>query len=135
MNGRASGGHWDGALRGPALAVRSLLTPAAGPGPDDDPAPYVFSTQLGHELAMFGQPGAADDVVLRGATLAAPARSDGWTALWFRPGTDVLTAVLAVDRPRDVAAARRLFTGPALPRLDRGRAADPTLPLRAAVTG
>ena len=130
-----AGGHWDGALRGPALAVRSLLTPAAGPGPDDDPAPYVFSTQLGHELAMFGQPGAADDVVLRGATLAAPARSDGWTALWFRPGTDVLTAVLAVDRPRDVAAARRLFTGPALPRLDRGRAADPTLPLRAAVTG
>ncbi|WP_242448217.1 FAD-dependent oxidoreductase [Cellulomonas sp. WB94] len=138
-HGVVAGGHWDGALRSPAIAVRSLLTPDTrpGPGPDDDPAPYVFSTQLGHELAMFGQPGAADDVVLRGGSSAGPsaAPGDGWTALWFSPGTDALTAVLAVDRPRDVAAARRLFTGPALPRLDRGRAADPTLALRAAVTG
>ncbi|HEX5333814.1 MAG TPA: FAD-dependent oxidoreductase [Cellulomonas sp.] len=136
-HGVVAGGHWDGALRGPALAVRSLLTPTNGPGVDDDPAPYVFSTQLGHELAMFGQPDPADDVVLRGEPSTGPsaAAGDGWTALWFSPGTDVLTAVLAVDRPRDVAAARRLFTDPALPRLDRGRAADPTLPLRAAVTG
>lgn len=136
-HGLVAGGHWDGALRGPVIAVRSLLRPASRPGPDDDPAPYVFSTQLGHELAMFGQPDPADDVVLRGEPPTGPsaAPGDGWTALWFSPGTDVLTAVLAVDRPRDVAAARRLFTGPDLPRLDRGRAADPTLPLRGSVTG
>jgi 3-phenylpropionate/trans-cinnamate dioxygenase ferredoxin reductase subunit len=136
-HGLVPGGHWDGALRSPALAVRSLLTPAARPASDEDPAPYVFSTQLGHDLALFGQPGAADDVVLRGEPAAGPsaAPSDGWTALWFSPGTEVLTAVLAVDRPRDVAGARRLFTGPLLPRLDRGRAADPTLPLRGTVTG
>jgi len=135
-HGVVSGGHWDGALRSPAIAVRSLLQgvgPHEPPTPDDDPAPYVFSTQLGHELAMFGQAGADDDVVLRREPPAAP--GGGWTALWFRPGTDELTAVLAVDRPRDVAAARRLFTAPALPRLDRGRAADPTLPLRESVTG
>ena len=136
-HGIVAGGHWDGALRGPEIAVRSLLMPAGRPGPDDDPAPYVFSTQLGHELAMFGQPDPADDVVLRGEPSSGPwaAPDDGWTALWFSPGTEVLTAVLAVDRPRDVAAARRLFAGPALPRLDRGRAADPTLPLRGSVTG
>ncbi|MGV8977036.1 MAG: NAD(P)/FAD-dependent oxidoreductase [Cellulomonas sp.] len=140
-HGVVTGGHWDGALRAPAIAVRSLLTPTSGTGPDDDPAPYVFSTQLGHDLAMFGQPGSADDVELRGepstGLLTGPsaAAGDGWTALWFSPGSDVLTAVLAVDRPRDVAAARRLFTGPSLPRLDRGRATDPTLPLRGAVTG
>ena len=134
-HGLVAGGHWDGALRSPALAVRSLLTPDTAPGPDDDPAPYVFSTQLGHELAMFGRPETADDVVLRGEPPTGPsaATGDGWTALWFSPGTEVLTAVLTVDRPRDVAGARRLFTGAALPRLDRGRAADAALPLRAAV--
>jgi 3-phenylpropionate/trans-cinnamate dioxygenase ferredoxin reductase subunit len=136
-HGLVAGGHWDGALRSPALAVRSLLTPGTVPGPDDDPAPYVFSTQLGHELALFGRPDTPDDVVLRGEPPTGPsaASGDGWTVLWFSPGTEVLTAVLAVDRPRDVAGARRLFTGAALPRLDRGRAADPALPLRGTVTG
>lgn len=136
-HGLVAGGHWDGALRSPALAVRSLLTPAAGPAPDDDPAPYVFSTQLGHDLALFGRPDAVDDVVLRGEPATGPsaAPGDGWSVLWFSPGTEELTAVLAVDRPREVAGARRLFTGPALPWLDRDRAADPTLLLRGAVIG
>ncbi|WP_308121610.1 NAD(P)/FAD-dependent oxidoreductase, partial [Actinotalea ferrariae] len=115
-HGWVPGGHWDGALRGPAVAVRTLLAgKAEGATPADDPAPYVFSTQLGHELALHGHPLATDEVVLR-------AGDDGWTALWFRPGSDELTAVLAVDRPRDVAVARRLFTGPALPRLERSGA-------------
>jgi 3-phenylpropionate/trans-cinnamate dioxygenase ferredoxin reductase subunit len=134
-HGPVPGGHWDGALRGPELAVRSLLTPDTGPL--DDPAPYVFSTQLGHELALFGAPGPHDDVVLRGDPAAGLSLSHatGWTALWFAAGTDVLTAVLAVDRPRDVGAARRLFTGTTLPRLDPAAAADPAVPLRDAVIG
>jgi NADPH-dependent 2,4-dienoyl-CoA reductase/sulfur reductase-like enzyme len=134
-HGLVPGGHWDGALRAPELAVRSLLRPDAGPV--EDPAPYVFSTQLGHELALYGAPGPDDDVVLRGDAAAdrTAASAAGWTALWFTRGTDVLTAVLAVDRPRDVSAARRMFTGAGLPRLDRTRAADPTVPLRDAVTG
>ena len=125
-HGTVPGGHWDGALRAPAIAVRALLgvpAPASVQG-TEDPAPYVFSTQLGRELALYGLPGPDDDVVLRG-------RPDGpFTALWFNPGSDVLVAALTVDRPRDVAAARRLFAGPSLPRLDRSLAADPDRPLK-----
>lgn len=84
----------------------------------------MFSTQLGHELTLYGQPGADDDVVLRGDPDAA------FGALWFRPRSDVLTAALAVDSPRDVSAARRMFAGAALPRLDRAVAADASRPLR-----
>lgn len=130
-HGWVPGGHWDGALHGPAVAVRSLLGPASRgeatpPSPADDAAPYVFSTQLGHELGLYGHPDPTDDVVLRG-------EPDGpFTALWFRPGTTELTGVLGVDRPRDVAAARKIFTTPGLPRLDRVLAADPDVPLRQA---
>jgi len=131
-HGWVPGGHWDGALRGPAIAVGALLAaPGAGPGDQGaDPAPYVFSTQLGHDLALFGQPGVDDEVVLRGDPAGG-----GWTALWLRaapvagPGRE-LTAVLAVDRPRDVGAARRLFAGPALPASTRRT--PPTRPARCA---
>jgi NADPH-dependent 2,4-dienoyl-CoA reductase/sulfur reductase-like enzyme len=131
-HGWVPGGHWDAALRGPAVAVAGLLGRQAA---ESDLAPYVFSTQLGHELALYGLPGAGDDVVLRGD----PSGADGWTALWFAPGggpaTGALTAVFAVDRPRDVGAARRLLAGAALPVLDRARAADPAVPLAKAVAG
>ena len=128
-HGWIPGGHWDGALRGPAALVADLLGM-----PDETPidvAPYVFSTQLGHELALFGHPSTQDEVVLRGD----PAHGEGWAALWFRRGTDELGAVLTVDRPRDVGAARRLFTAPDLPRLDRTVARDPQRPLRDAAAG
>ena len=125
-HGRVPGGHWDGALRGPAVAVRSLLDPGAGVTSADDLAPYVFSTQLGHDLTVHGHAGPGDDVVRRDPV--DPAR--GWSVLWFARSTDTLTALLTVDGPRDVAAARHLFTGRTLPRLDRARAADATIPLR-----
>ena len=130
-HGWVPGGHWDAALRGPAVAVAGLLGREAA---ESDLAPYVFSTQLGHELALYGLPGADDEVVLRGD----PAGDDGWTALWFAPGggaAGTLTAVFAVDRPRDVAGARRLLAGAALPVLDRARAADPAVPLPKAGAG
>ncbi|MDM7854226.1 NAD(P)/FAD-dependent oxidoreductase [Cellulomonas alba] len=127
-HGWVPGGHWDGALRGPSQLVADLLGL-----PDDDAsadvAPYVFSTQLGHELALFGLPGAGSDVALRGD----PRGDEGWGALWFRPGSDELEAVLTVDRPRDVGSARRLFAGATLPRLDRAAAADLARGLRDAV--
>ena len=116
-HGWVSGGHWDGALRGPGAVAAAALGADEAP---DDPAPYVFSHQLGHDLALFGVPGSDDDVVRRGEA----------GVLWFRAGTDVLTAALTVDRPRDASAARRLFTGEALPRLDRARAADGSTALR-----
>ncbi len=129
-HGWTGGGHWDAALRGPELAVRTLLL-GAEPGPvapADDPAPYVFSTQLGHDLGMLGSPGPQDVLVLRDGGI-------GWTTLWFRQGTSTLTAALGVDMPRDVAAARRLFSGSGLPLLDRTLAADPTVPLRSTQIG
>lgn len=160
-HGWVAGGHWDGALRGPATAVRALLGGVpGGVGTDDvepvpdDPAPYVFSTQLGHDLTLYGQQQPGDELVLRGD----PDGGAGWVALWFAaPGSAgvagesdtsgvaaasgmpadgrgrVLTAMLAVDRPRDVAAARRLFTGPTLPVLDPEVAADASRQLRDAV--
>lgn len=126
-HGWLPGGHWDGALRGPTVAARALLGLPVD-GPEHDLAPYVFSTQLGHDLGLVGLPGPGDDVVLRGAP-----GEGGFGAAWLRAGTDELTAVLAVDRPRDVSAARRLFTGPALPRVDRAVLADPAAPLKAAL--
>ena len=126
-HGWVPGGHWDGALRGPSDLVADLL----GTGePALDPAPYVFSTQLGHELALFGLRHVDDEVVLRGD----PA-GDGWAALWFRPGSDEVSAILTVDRPRDVGAARRLFTAAGLPTLDRARVRDTAISLRDAVPG
>lgn len=155
-HGWVPGGHWGAALTGPETAVRSLL---GLPGDVPDPAPYVFSTQHGHELSMFGVPAPGDDVVVRAPE---PPGADGWTVLWFaQPGTThprgsqddggradggqddhgragrgpgrVLTAVLTVDRPRDVGAARRLFAGPTLPVLDPQVARDASVRLQAAV--
>lgn len=131
-HGRVPGGHWDGALRGPAVAVRALL----GREPDGaaaDLAPYVFSTQLGHDLGLLGLPGQGDDVVLRGDP--GPDGSQPFAVAWFRAGTDELTALLAVDRHRDVSAARRLFARATLPRLERTVVADPAAPLKAALRG
>jgi 3-phenylpropionate/trans-cinnamate dioxygenase ferredoxin reductase component len=122
-HGWVPGGHWDGALRGPSVLAADLLGQVV---PDVDPAPYVFSTQLGHELALFGAWHVDDDVVLRGD----PAGGAGWSALWFRPGSDEASAILTVDRPRDVGAARRLFGAAGLPVLDRSRVRDPATPLR-----
>lgn len=122
-HGWAPGGHWDAALRGPAVAVGALLGTADPRA--TDLTPYVFSTQLGHELGLHGVPGPDDEVLLRGD----PAGPEGWTALWFAPGGDRLTAALAVDRPRDVAAGRRLLGRDVLPALDRAAAADPAVPL------
>jgi NADPH-dependent 2,4-dienoyl-CoA reductase/sulfur reductase-like enzyme len=126
-HGWVPGGHWDGALRGPATLVDDLLGTSPA-GPPADVAPYVFSTQLGHELALFGLPRTDDQVVLRGN----PTDAAGWAALWFRHGSDEVGAILTVDRPRDVGAARRLFAGEGLPRLDRNVARDPGRPLREA---
>lgn len=106
-HGWVPGGHWDEALHGPDVLVRRLLgLTVEGP----EAVPYVFSTQLGHDLTLFGLPAADDTVTLLGDPAAT-----GWTALWSRGAT--VTGALVVDRPRDVGAARRLFARDALPRL------------------
>ena len=127
--GAVAGGHWDAALRLPAEAVRTLLATAGGPTwAPADPAPYVFSTQLGHELSLFGQPGPDDEVLLR-AHSSSGAAAEGWTMLWLGP-QDALTAALVVDRPADVGGARRLMASADPVRVDRAKASDPDQPLR-----
>lgn len=122
--GTVHGGHWSAALLDPGTVARSVLGLETPPVP----APYVFSTQLGHDLALFGLPEPTTDrVVLRGD----PAEGGGWVACYVSSEA-LVTGILVVDSPRDVAAARRLMAhGPA--RLDLGAVADPHVPLKATV--
>ena len=121
------GGHWSAALLDPDRVARGILGVALDDAPA--PAPYVFSHQLGHHLALFGLPDPATDrVVLRGdpSLLGAP-----WTALYVA-ADDAVTGILVVDSPREVGAARRLLAhGPV--RIDLALAGDEGTPLRSLV--
>ncbi|MCX4749587.1 FAD-dependent oxidoreductase [Kitasatospora sp. NBC_01287] len=118
--GRVTVQHWDHALHS-GRAVAAGLLGAAAPY---DPVPYFWSEQFGRMVQYAGRH-AAGDLLLRRGSPADP----GWSALWLREGRPV--AVLTVDRPRDLAQARRL--------IDQGReldpvlAADPAVPLKSAV--
>ncbi|WP_284291699.1 NAD(P)/FAD-dependent oxidoreductase [Luteimicrobium album] len=139
--GDVPGGHWSAALHDPESTVRALLSDL-GPGAGAESgvpghAPYVFSQQLGHDLALFGTPSAFDEVVLRGL----PGHDDGWAALYLdgdnaqtHDGRPVarLRGVLVVDRHREVGALRRLLRA-GLPLVDVEAAADPSRPLKDAV--
>ena len=132
--GTVPGGHWDAALTHPAALVAGLLGHDAPP----TPAPYVFSTQLGHELTLVGRPHDGEEIVLRGDPDAG-----GWTALYLTreaylptdpaTGPARLVGGFTVDRPRDVSPLRKLLAGGARPVLDLDRALDPSVPLRRAV--
>lgn len=117
------GGHWSAALLDPDAVAREIL--GLEPGPRH--APYVFSSQLGHNLALFGLPSpATDEVVLRGDPAGV-----GWAALYVN-AAGLVTGVFVVDSPKDVAAARRILAGGPV-KLDLTRAADPQVPLSAAL--
>jgi 3-phenylpropionate/trans-cinnamate dioxygenase ferredoxin reductase subunit len=112
--------HWDDALHAPAAAVSTLLgRPAV-----HDPVPYFWSEQLGHRLQHVGHAGAATRLVHRGE----PGAADGWSVGWL--DGDRLVALLAVDRPRDLAQARKRIAD-GLP-VDPGRLADPGIPVKSA---
>ena len=110
--------HWDDALHGPAVAAATLL----GKEAVHDPVPYFWSEQLGHRVQFAGYHRGADEVLHRGE----PGGPEGWTTCWLNGGR--LDAVLAVDRPRDLAQGRRLVAAAAQP--DRQRLSDPGIPLR-----
>ncbi len=125
-DGVVPGAHWDGALNHPAALDAELLGREEGPAPD--PAPYVFSTQLGRELTVVGHVPPGAEVVLRGEPGAGP-----WTALYVVPdaeGAPRLRAGLTVDRPRDVGALRKALSAAEYPVLDVQAASTPTLQLR-----
>lgn len=119
--GRVPGGHWSAALTDPAVLARAMLgeeLPAA------EPAPYLNSSQLGHQLTVYGR--ITEDRITRGDAAAGP-----WTELCLE-GDRLVGAVIA-DTPRDVAAVRRLLGRGELPVLDRAAAADPGVKLSRAV--
>lgn len=135
--GRVPGGHWSAALHDPEPTARAVvgLAPDQPPAPTSAHAPYVFSQQLGHDLALFGVPPEGGEVVLRGD----PASSGGWAAFYLDPGAAVgadgatlVRAVLLVDSPRDVGPVRRAAGRGAL-HLDLDTARDPSRRLRDAL--
>ncbi len=152
--GPVPGGHWSAALHDPEVTVRAML--GVDPAPSDPEelrarlglapvvrhGPYVFSRQLGHDLALLGLPTPADGVVLRGD----PASGGPWAALYLEQALDrhprttreghrvaLLRAVLLVDSPRDVGPLRRLMNGPAPLQIDVDAALDVTRRLRDAI--
>jgi NADPH-dependent 2,4-dienoyl-CoA reductase/sulfur reductase-like enzyme len=114
--------HWDNAARGPQVAAANLL----GGDEQYDPVPYFWSEQFGRFVQYAGHHAAADTMLRRGDP-DGPA----WSVCWLREG--VLVALLAVDRPRDLAQGRKLIERGAP--LDPASAADPAVPLRSAVYG
>ena len=98
VHGMVVGGHWDAALNDPARAAASIL----GQEIPSEPAPYVFSNQLGRNIALVGAPQRGVRWALRGDTETT------WSALWFND-SDELVAVFTADRPRDTIDARRLL--------------------------
>jgi 3-phenylpropionate/trans-cinnamate dioxygenase ferredoxin reductase subunit len=108
--------HWTNAkLAGDTVAGNVLGTPTS-----HDPVPYFWSKQFGRMLQYSGHHAADDEVVWRGDP-----SGQRWSACWLRDGQP--TAVLAVNRPRDVADARRLLPDGAT--FDVALLADPDTPL------
>ncbi|MBT2440440.1 FAD-dependent oxidoreductase [Streptomyces sp. ISL-36] len=113
--------HWDNALQGPRTVAADII----GEIPQVyDPVPYFWSEQFGRFVQYAGHHTGASELVRRGDP-AGPS----WSVLWLDEGA--LVALLAVGRPRDLAQGRKLIE--AGTPLDAGRAADPTVPLKAAV--
>jgi 3-phenylpropionate/trans-cinnamate dioxygenase ferredoxin reductase subunit len=110
--------HWDIALHAPRVVAANIL------GGDEvyDPVPYSWSEQFGHMMQYAGYHAAADRLIWRGA----PSGSDPWTACWLTGSR--LVALLSVDRPRDLAQARRIIA--AGTPVDPALLSDPAVPLK-----
>jgi 3-phenylpropionate/trans-cinnamate dioxygenase ferredoxin reductase subunit len=113
--------HWDDALRAPETAASTLL----GEPAVYDPVPYVWSEQFGRYVQWVGWRPDDGPAVWRGD----PDSGGGWAAAWL-DGEGRLTALLAVDRPRDAMQARRVIDAGRT--VDPERLADPDVPVRAA---
>jgi 3-phenylpropionate/trans-cinnamate dioxygenase ferredoxin reductase subunit len=105
--------HWENATSSARVAASTLLRDICDPSPPVsdsetyDPVPYFWSNQFGHKVQYAGQHDPDDRMTWR----ESPAEHAGWSAVW-RDATGRLAAVLAVDWPAEMAAARRaLATG------------------------
>ncbi|MEV7600245.1 FAD-dependent oxidoreductase [Kitasatospora sp. NPDC089797] len=111
--------HWDHALQSGGAAAASVL----GADVPYDPVPYFWSEQFGRMVQYAGRHAEGDELLWRGSPSDA-----AWSVLWLRGG--VPSALLAVDRPRDLTQGRKLIERGAV--LDRTLAADPAVPLKGA---
>ena len=116
--------HWDVALHAPEVVAANIL----GATEVYDPVPYFWSEQFGQMMQYAGHHTPADLLIWRGDP-----DSPAWSACWLTAGPPAsrLTAVLTVNRPRDLLQARRLIADGA--RADPARLADPAIPLKDAV--
>lgn len=115
--GLTPGGHWSAALTDPVALARAVM--GLEP-PEAEPAPYLNSMQLGHQLAVYGR--LTQDRLTRGNPETGP-----WTTLCFEG--DRLTGAVIADAPREVSGVRKLLGRGELPELDRDLAADPGIKL------
>lgn len=100
--------HWDHAVASATHVARGVL----GAADRYDPVPYIWSDQFGRRLQYVGHHHSPS------APHIHRADDHDWSAWWMTE--DRLTAVLAVDQPRLVRAARRAIAdGLRLP-LDTG---------------
>ena len=111
--------HWDVALQAPRVAAANVL----GGEEVYDPVPYSWSEQFGRMMQYAGYHGGADRLVWRGP---GPSSAGPWTACWLSGSR--LVAVLAVDRPRDLAQGRRVIA--AGTPVDADLLNDPAVPLK-----
>lgn len=112
--------HWDTALSAPETAAATLL----GRDATYDAAPYFWSEQFGRMVQYAGNHAASERLVHRGDPSGAK-----WSVAWLTG--DRLDAILTVDRPRDLAQARRVI-GAGTP-VDPELIADPDVAIRQAV--
>jgi 3-phenylpropionate/trans-cinnamate dioxygenase ferredoxin reductase subunit len=112
--------HWDTALNAPEAAAASLL----GEPAVYDPVPYFWSEQFGRMVQYAGHHQGSDRLIFRGD----PDKAE-WSVCWLS-GTR-LTAIVTVNRPRDLVQARRLMTAGTA--VDPEALADPEVPVRNAV--
>jgi 3-phenylpropionate/trans-cinnamate dioxygenase ferredoxin reductase subunit len=112
--------HWDVALHAPEVVAANVL----GGDAVYDPVPYFWSEQFGRMVQYAGYHGDAERLVWRG-----DAAEPRWAACWL--ADDRLTAMLTVDRPRDLLQGRQLIAS-ARP-VDPARLADPAIPVKAAI--
>ncbi len=112
--------HWDHALHSGGAVAASVLGALDAPY---DPVPYFWSEQFDRMVQYAGRHAGADHLLWRGSP-----SERSWSVLWLRDGAVV--ALLAVDRPRDLAQGRRLIERGAV--LDPALAADPAVQLKAA---
>ena len=111
--------HWETALHAPEVVAANI----AGGAEVYDPVPYFWSEQFGRMVQYAGHHAAADRLVWRGDPDAAT-----WSACWLSGDTRRLTAVLTVNRPRDLLQGRRLIAAGA--EVDALRLADPAVAVK-----